>query len=110
MKRLFPKFSGLLLVLMALAVILRPVAVFAGLQSTVHPSLLGNKKHLPTCDAPVQPSVVYSRVNKMEKDSVPAAFLKSGTVRFSCQRNQDFSSNVFAAKGFSARCPVVLRI
>jgi hypothetical protein len=59
------------------AVILKPVWVFAGIGDLVHPSLVIPKIMSSTMGTPARSLGAYSRLDKMEKDALTGVFLKA---------------------------------
>jgi hypothetical protein len=77
MNRNFGKSSFLFLLLIAAAVVLKPVMVFAAVDSLVHPTLVGPKAMSSTLGVPTRSLTASTRMDKMEKDSTVAALLKA---------------------------------
>ena len=77
MNRFRPKPDLLFSVIIACAVILKPVWVFAGIGDLVHPSLVTPKIMSSTMGTPARSLGAYSRLDKMEKDAPTGVFLKA---------------------------------
>lgn len=71
-----PHTNLLFSLIVAFAVVLKPVSVFAGID-LVHPSLLIPKVTSPTMGTPARSLGAYSRLDKMETHTVAGTFLKS---------------------------------
>jgi hypothetical protein len=76
MNRDLGKTSFLFLFLIATAMVLKPVLVFAGVESLVHPILVSPKAMSSTLGVPARASAASYRMDKMEKDPTGDALLK----------------------------------
>ena len=76
MNRNLGKTSFLFLFLIATAIVLKPVLVFAGVESLVHPILISPKAMSSTLGLPARSSAASCRMDKMEKDPSVDALLK----------------------------------
>jgi hypothetical protein len=76
MKRNAQKTSFLFLLLIACALVLKPVIVFAGMESLVHPTLVSPKTASSTLGVPIRSCAASYRMDKMETHSAVDALLR----------------------------------
>jgi hypothetical protein len=110
MKRTSGKASLLFLFLIAFALVLKPVIVYAAIESLVHPTLVSPKTASSTLGVPVRSCADSYRMDKMEANSTVDAFLKveiSKTAFYPGLRTS-FNQPVNETPGLSR--PLVLRI
>ncbi len=98
------------LLLIAFALVLKPVMGFAGMESLVHPTLVNPKTASSTLGVPVRPSAASSRMDKMETDSTVDALLRVeiSKTAFGPSLRTSFNQPVNETPGLSR--PPVLRI
>ena len=77
MKRTSKKTSLLFLLLIASALVLKPVMVFAGMESLVHPTLVSPKTASSTLGVRVLSCAASYRMDKIEANSTVDALLKA---------------------------------